>query len=43
MSWTMRVVYESIEGRVYGEAPRSGLSFIVADDGRIETAEGHEG
>lgn len=41
------VVLESIDGRTYGEAPRSGLSFVVGDDGRIRTihlhAEGHEG
>jgi hypothetical protein len=40
-------VVEVIDRRTYGEAPRSGLSFIVDDDGRIRTvhlhAEGHEG
>jgi hypothetical protein len=41
------VVLESIDGRTYGEAPRSGLSFIVGANGRIDTvhlhADGHEG
>lgn len=41
------VLFESIDGRTYGEAPRSGLSFVVGEDGRIRTvqlhAEGHEG
>jgi len=40
-------VVEVIDGRTYGEAPRSGLSFVVDDDGRVDTvhlhAEGHEG
>jgi hypothetical protein len=41
------VVLETIDGRLYGEAVRSGLSFIVGGDGRVRTvhlhAEGHEG
>jgi hypothetical protein len=41
------IVVEVIDGRTYGEAPRSGLSFIVGDDGRVRTvhlhAQGHEG
>jgi hypothetical protein len=41
------VVVDSIDGRTYGEAIRSGFSFVVGDDGRIGTihlyAEGHQG
>jgi hypothetical protein len=41
------LVVEEIDGRIYGEARRSGLSFVVGEDGRIRTvhlhAEGHEG
>lgn len=41
------IVFESIEGRTYGGAPKAGLSLVVGDDGRIRTvhlhAAGHEG
>ncbi len=40
------VALEAIDGRTYGEAPGSGLSFVVGTDGRIRTlhlySDGHE-
>ena len=41
------VELETIGGTGYGDAPRSGLSFVVGEDGRVEAvhlyADGHQG